>query len=377
MLESLHIEGFRRFKDFTLNGFDKINFILGENNVGKTSVLEAVYTWACGQNFPPLVGFPLSRGRYANIQNPFWVMEELLSTVNDRHKLPLQMTFEGVYDGRNEQFVHIIRPSNLLMDYDASYKNDTTKNFMRPYGSIQDQGQGIASAGFPMQTTLIGEWEIRHNNENESAKAALTVPFMNYSSTQPMQLAKFVDLLSHVFIAENVQMYANLKREGLLEEVAKEMNKAFPQIKGFDMIPYPDGSQAPISVENQDGSYLPMYAYGDGVQKWFYILGVLTKHKNSIICIDEVDTGFHPAAQASFCISMIQTAIKNNVQLFLTTHNIEFVDNLLNCMVADYPQIAESINIITMRNTAEGLRTRNLNAKEASRARDVYNMELR
>ena len=376
MLESLHIEGFRKYKDFTLSGFDKINFILGENNIGKTSALEAIYAWACGQYSFPFVGIPISRGRYANIQNPFWVMEELLSIAYDRLKLPICMTFEGISDGKIERFEHVIHPSGLLAELDSSYKNDNAKTVLRPNDVPQNQNQSIFPVGIPIQPSLIAEWEIKHNNESKGVKSSLTVPYMNVQGFQPFKIAKFIDLLSFISIAENVQMYANLKREGLLGEVANEMRKIFPQIKDFDMIPYPDGSQAPVSIENEDGSFLPMYTYGDGVQKWFYILGVLTMYKNSIICIDEVDTGFHPAAQVCFCVSMIQTAIRNGNQLFLTTHNIEFIDNLLDSL-EKYHQLSESIRVITMRNTPEGLRSRNLSASEAKNDREIYNMELR
>ncbi len=372
MLESLHIEGFRKYKDFTIEGFGRINFILGENNIGKTSVLEAVYAWACGLNTLPFIAIPLSRGRYG-IQNSFWVMEELLSTVNDRHSLPLHMVFEGVYDGQNERFEHIIHPSVLLAELDSTYKNDAAKTVLRSNDIAKNQS--LLSSGFAVQPTLVADWEIRHNKD-DIVTTSLTVPSSSTQAQNPKKLAKFVDLLSYISIAENVQMYASLKREGLLGEVAKEMREIFPQIKGFDMIPYADGSQAPVSIENQDGSYLPMYTYGDGVQKWFYVLGALAIYKDSIICIDEVDTGFHPAAQVSFCVSMVKNAIRNGVQLFLTTHNMEFVDNLLKAMTK-LPELEESIRIITLRNTPDGIRTRNLSACDAKKARETYNLELR
>lgn len=377
MLESLHIEGFRKYKDFSLGGFNKINFILGDNNIGKTSILEAIFAWACGQNIAPFTHIPLARGRYTNIQNPYWVMEELLATVNERHALPLKMAFEGVYCGKVERFEHVIYPSDLLTDYDSSYKNELVKFVPRTNEALQDQA-GV-SAGFPgivpFSPIVVANWEISHNKKK--VKSIFTAPYTNARNIKPFRSAKFIDLLSFAAVNENVQMYASLKRERLLEEVADEMRRIFPQIKGFDMIPYPDGSQSPVSIENQDGSFLPMYAYGDGVQKWFYVLGSLAICKKYIVCIDEVDAGFHPAAQVRFCTNMIQTAIKNGVQLFLTTHNIEFMDNLLKTIVADNYPDAGSIRIITLRNTQEGLRARNMNAIEANEAREIYNMELR
>lgn len=377
MLESLRIEGFRKYEDFSIEGFSKINFILGENNVGKTSILEAIYAWACGQNLNPFIHIPLARGRYTNIQNPYWIMEEVLAMVNDRHKLPLKMRFEGIYKGKNEAFEHTIYPSDLLTDYDSSYKKTSVKFVPRTNAMMQDQT--VATVGFPeavpFSPIVVADWEVTHGKER--IKSSLTSPYTSTRIINPFCPAKFIDLLSFAAVNETVQMYASLKREALLPEVAARMRRVFPEIKGFDMIPYSDGSQSPVSVENMDGTFLPMYAYGDGIQKWFYVLGSLALYKKSMLCIDEVDAGFHPEAQIDFCNSMINTAINNEVQLFLTTHNIEFMDNLLKAVIGVEPDVANSIRIITLRNTKEGLRVRNMSSTEAKDAREVYNMELR
>jgi AAA15 family ATPase/GTPase len=42
MIERIEIENFRLFKRFTLEGVKQINLIAGENNVGKTTLLEAI-----------------------------------------------------------------------------------------------------------------------------------------------------------------------------------------------------------------------------------------------------------------------------------------------------------------------------------------------
>ena len=44
------IEGFRQFKKLELTNLGKVNLVLGPNNAGKTSILEAVYIHACHGN---------------------------------------------------------------------------------------------------------------------------------------------------------------------------------------------------------------------------------------------------------------------------------------------------------------------------------------
>src|SRR5215475_14147668 len=43
MLRDLRISGFRGFRQFSMSGLGRVNLLVGTNNCGKTSVLEAVH----------------------------------------------------------------------------------------------------------------------------------------------------------------------------------------------------------------------------------------------------------------------------------------------------------------------------------------------
>ncbi len=100
MLTSLKIKGFRKYKVLELKKFSKINFILGQNNVGKTSVLEAVFNWACGQNILPIIKIIVNRCGSLDIQPKFLMIEEISSVFHNRENLPFKMRFSGIYNGQ-------------------------------------------------------------------------------------------------------------------------------------------------------------------------------------------------------------------------------------------------------------------------------------
>ena len=122
MINSIGIRGFRRFEEINLEGLGQINFVLGDNNIGKTSILEAIYTYACGLNILPMVNIPLSRARYSGYSNPYWIMEEILAMVHDRNELPFEMSFSGEVNGKEMTFNHSIFPSEIFSDFDTTYK---------------------------------------------------------------------------------------------------------------------------------------------------------------------------------------------------------------------------------------------------------------
>jgi hypothetical protein len=68
MISSIRIEGYRGLERFEMSGLGRVNLLVGTNNSGKTSVLEAIYLlasagdpgalwqmlWRRGERLPPI-----------------------------------------------------------------------------------------------------------------------------------------------------------------------------------------------------------------------------------------------------------------------------------------------------------------------------------
>ena len=89
------------------------------------------------------------------------------------------------------------------------------------------------------------------------------------------------------------------------------------------------------------------------------------------------DTGFHPAAQAEFSKHLAQYSKNNNVKLFLTTHNVEFIDNFLKSVKELGEEYLEETRIITFRNSGSNITQRTLDGKMALDGRNEFSLELR
>ena len=62
MYKSFHVQNFRGFKDLELNDLARINLIAGENNIGKTSLLEALFLFSGAHNLTLTVSIQNFRG---------------------------------------------------------------------------------------------------------------------------------------------------------------------------------------------------------------------------------------------------------------------------------------------------------------------------
>ena len=85
-----------------------------------------------------------------------------------------------------------------------------------------------------------------------------------------------------------------MKRYGILPEFTKEMQRVFPEVYEIDTIPYPDGTQGPVYVIVPDGQRIPIYTFGDGMRRWFRLLGHMLVNQNALHCIEEIDATFSP-----------------------------------------------------------------------------------
>jgi AAA15 family ATPase/GTPase len=65
MLQKLTLQNFRRFQDFELQQLGRINLLVGENNSGKTSILEAISLLYSGGDLQSLTTLITNRGEFS------------------------------------------------------------------------------------------------------------------------------------------------------------------------------------------------------------------------------------------------------------------------------------------------------------------------
>jgi AAA15 family ATPase/GTPase len=161
------------------------------------------------------------------------------------------------------------------------------------------------------------------------------------------------------------------------------MQQIFPEICEIDQIPYPDGTQSPVYIVVPDGQRRPFYAFGDGMRRWFYLLGHMLVNQNALHCIEEIDVTFHPAAHQDLSRLLIRYAEKFKNQLFLTSHSIEFADAFLEALYGEEGVILlndeDPVRIFTVKPSEDIARPEiwSLSGREAYEMRRNYELELR
>lgn len=376
MISSFKVKGYRKFADFRLDNLNRINFFVGKNNVGKTSLLEAIYGWASGKNLSPF--FWTGSQRNQNPQNftAYHIAENIVSSVYTRNIVPFEFELSAITDDNEITYRHTIALGDIFKDFIRDVAmNSSISNVNSIF--LQNQNQQFTGNMFAGNNITIAQWEIESSDSTKKS-FLLNWPNLFMDNVTPQLLASYKDINTHRNMDENRNLYTYLKRNNLLNTLIKEMKLVFPKIKSFDILPYNGNSLAPVNVQLINDEFFPIDTFGDGLRRFFQIIGSLVFYHDSMICIDEIDATIHPEAQKELGRNLIVYARKYNVQLFVTTHNLEFIDAFLSAWQEDETlRQRDDIRIITLKDTENGLKARTMTGEKALNARESFNLELR
>lgn len=118
---------------------------------------------------------------------------------------------------------------------------------------------------------------------------------------------------------------------------------------------------------------LPLNAYGDGMKKAILLLSAILQAKDGILLLDEFETAIHTSAMDSLFAWLLESAMKLNVQVFLTSHSKEAIDKVLRCS----EKLQSGINVYTLYKSDERNLVRRMSSLDAIDAQENLGLELR
>ncbi|WQY60014.1 ATP/GTP-binding protein [Helicobacter pylori] len=323
MIQSVRIKNFKTFKDTQIDGFTKLNIITGGNNVGKSNLLEALYCLV-GKSMHPCANLTEI---YDNIR------KEPLTTESKN------LMFYGLDTEKEIQIVTTLdnnQTLDLQIKFIASEKQKVIESQIIP---TAEQTQMPSQLNF----TLKKNNEEIYNDHLNITKAYNFPPIPNQSgynrqfkNFDPNQLQKLLPFESAVIIpsdvvyrqAHMIQAVSKICSNNQLEE---ELNKHLNQFdNNIQSISFNTNNQLKLKVKNIKEK-VPLSVFGDGLKKYLYIVSAFMADNAKTIYIDEVENGLHFSRMKLLLrcvIDFINDNKDGNLQVFMTTHNQEFIEIL-------------------------------------------------
>ncbi|AHN35891.1 ATPase AAA [Helicobacter pylori oki112] len=323
MIQSVRIKNFKTFKDTQIDGFTKLNIITGGNNVGKSNLLEALYCLV-GKFMHPCANLTEI---YDNIR------KEPLTTESKN------LMFYGLDTEKEIQIVTTLdnnQTLDLQIKFIASENQKVIESQIIP---TAEQTQMSSQLNF----TLKKNNEEIYNDHLNIAKVPNFPPIPNQSSYnrqfknfEPSQLQKLSPFESAVIIpsdaayrqAHMIQAVSKICSNNQLEE---ELNKHLNQFdNNIQSISFNTNNQLKLKVKNIKEK-VPLSVFGDGLIKYLHIVSAFMADNAKTIYIDEVENGLHFSRMKLLLrcvIDFINDNKDGNLQVFMTTHNQEFIEIL-------------------------------------------------
>ncbi|GAA9386075.1 ATP/GTP phosphatase [Helicobacter pylori] len=323
MIQSVRIKNFKNFKDTQIDGFTKLNIITGGNNVGKSNLLEALYCLV-GKSMHPCANV---LEIYDNIR------KEPLTTESKN------LMFYGLDTEKEIQIVTTLdnnQTLDLQIKFIASENQKVIESQIIP---TAEQTQMSSQLNF----TLKKNNEEIYNDHLNIAKVPNFPPIPNqpgynrqFKNFDPNQLQKLLPFESATIIpsdvayrqAHMIQAVSKICSNNQLEE---ELNKHLNQFdNNIQSISFNTNNQLKLKVKNVKEK-VPLSVFGDGLKKYLHIVSAFMADNAKTIYIDEVENGLHFSRMGLLLKNIIDFINNNkdgNLQVFMTTHNQEFIEIL-------------------------------------------------
>ena len=367
LISKISIKSYRGIGNLELNDLRQINILTGDNNSGKTSILEVINIF--GQ--PDLFRSWVNASREERPLAPSGI--SLYERVNDFFNvncMKKKVEFMIETEAENIEIEMAAEDSEIQMTQKAYY-NKLGYYLLSESGEPELGGDNLIDVPitfFIMKvngviqekvTLCKGQRFIPQSTQKAKEKFSKCIVYI-----RPFEHTRARFFLNDVL--NNPELYQEIL------DILKEFDPGIISINYDDGgFPGQGGYYKILSKENNRA--LPLDMYGDGMKKAILLMSAVVKAKNGVLLLDEFETAIHTSAMNHVFKWILETCCKLNVQVFLTSHSEEAINKVLNCS----EKLQEQIAVYTLYKDEEGNSVRRLDARKAVDVKENMGLELR
>lgn len=325
MLKSIRIQGFRGITDLKIQNLRKINLLVGRNNCGKTSVLEAIFVISN----PNEANFAVLTSNLRQIiltESADWSL--FFNKLNTKKPIELSADMSNPREMRRMSItghtqtgtIQPVQPIPGLVQSQSgaeSSQNDAAIDGINCDFEISEPGEGkIAKkyrsgiqfspimvsipgpAGRPLQVPQLAPQ--RDQGYKESVRAGFSIPSL-------LQLG----------LAANFDQAQNEKR---IPEIVAVLQEIEPKLQNLTL-----SKEGLVNADVGLPRTIPINMMGDGMIRLLSYLLLIANCKQGVVLIDEIENGLHVTSQKVLWRMIFQAAKQFDVQVIATTHSMECV----------------------------------------------------
>lgn len=369
-ITELNIETYRGIKSLKLNNLAPINIITGDNNCGKTSVLEVLRSIENPSDFR--LWRTLIRRNFNDIRDGLSYFEGFCDLF-DIDQIDKSIKYDVKYKDKKYE---------VVMNAEVSEEELLEDEYLKLIGlsHIERIGEKDGIPDYIVNTKKI-LLDIIVNGIKMSENSVYEGQFRFKTDLKHIDSnvnqEKIVYITPERHTTGGVYLNAVLNNSDMYEQmlaVLKEYDEDIISIN-YDNSSV-DGTTSRGIYKILTKSHkkaLPLNVYGDGMKKAVLLMSAAIAAKDGVLLIDEFETEIHTSAMDRTFAWIIEMCIKLNVQVFMTSHSKEAIDKLLKCS----PQYTNMIAVYTLNKRENKTVVRRLDGHKAIEVQDNMGLELR
>lgn len=300
-MKSIYIKNFKNLSELQIDKLSRVNLIIGRNNVGKSTLLEAISTY-------------LAKGSDAWLRKILARRGEVIGKqVGDLNMI--KKHYLSLFSGRLEDYTQnssiIIGESfddeNLLKIQQIKVTGKLTN--VQLFSDIESDNHVEYDTEIPCLQRSVGK------------KSSLI--FYQHSNTGSIgeycfQYVHTIDFNTK----DNAALYDSIALTDGEAYLIEALNVINPHIRKINFINDNEtGQRIPVVVLDNDEVRYRLSSMGDGINRLLTIILAMLNSRDGALLVDEFDTGLHYSVQDKLWEIVFMLTKKLNVQVFATTHS--------------------------------------------------------
>jgi AAA15 family ATPase/GTPase len=319
MIKSFNIVNFKGYQNTTFNDLARINLIGGVNNIGKTSLLEAIFNYYDRLN--PELFLPQLAWRRMNY-------------LSFKENLPHELWQNFFYE------FNIEKPIQFLAVHNSSRRDKVSisisSEFSPPKNSIHDISGDIVSDPASskniyeaLHVKTISKGKLVQDTYNYLGTHGRFIPFVKSLVGQKIKKATYSSI--YLLNPENEAIrYGEIMQDNLESFVLENLKIVDERIKSIAPVPLSNQKtllHADIGMKRK----IPLNYLGEGILRFLsFINSALQVRKGGTLLIDEIENGIHYSLHNKLWEMLFSLSKQFNIQIFITTHSKEITESFIH-----------------------------------------------
>lgn len=358
---SINIKAFRGLNNLKLDSCNKVNLLLGDNNVGKSSVLEALTMFKTDD---PFNLFSIASNRDISYSGSISGIKYLYPIGKNKIELTALTSNGEINISSTHQIKKIIFNKEAFSNVEDKNQKAMLERMVKSFnyeGKESDVIEGELNFNGRIKKFSYGKLDL------------ITSGILN--SSQRLNNITYVSPYTH-FKLDFIPLDSVLKSDSYKKAFIKVLQLFEPDIEDLLYLSNDDliNEKVPfIKKVGQDAS--PVSIYGDGIKKAIAIAVFVALSRGGVLLIDEIETSLYFKYFNVLFSFLVEACTHFDVQLFITTHSDEVINSFID--IANKAEGESICSIFTLRKNGKQTSAAKLSGKQQLSLKQTMSMEIR